>query len=376
MKLVLFALVPGLLALGVLSLEVQAQDKIFKKDGTTLPREGGREITVTKETYTTVEYKLRGLGSSLGIPAKDVARIEYDRMPESYSTGLLSFRDQVYDQAIEDFKDAVKRGKGYHWVEQNALFNIATCYVKRGMYKEATSTFRTLLSNVPTTRFLPDAWLGIIKSTFHSQGTAGEKQILKAIQDFERVIKKNRLPGAFRHEVAYWKLRLQDAKREDISAEAEKLSRDAAEENPGVANKAKILIGLNLLGKDPNKARKFFEGVRRSAGDDQAGVKAAAYMGLGICIYRTSTEDKKDSYHIARDYLLRAITLGDKYPDKVEREIMVRALFFAGRCFYLLRKEKTESHNARYARDLYKEIRQNFRGTEWEKKAIDELKKM
>ncbi len=376
MKRVLFALVTGLLALGVLSQVVQAQDKIFKKDGTTLPRPGGREVTVIKETFTTVEYKLRGLGSSLGIPAKDVARIEYDRKPDAYSAGLQSFQDQIYDQAIEDFMEAIKRGRGYHWVEQNALYNIATCYVKRGMYNEATSTFRKLLSTVPTTRFLPDAWLGIVKSTFHSLGAAGEKQILKAIQDFERAIKKNRLPRAYRHEVAYWKLRLRDAKREDISTEADKLSRDAAEENPGVANKAKILIGLNLLGKDPNEARKFFEGVRRSAGDDQYGIKAAAYMGLGICIYRTSTEDKKGSYFKARDHLLRAITLGDKYPDRVEREIMVRALFYAGKCFYILRKDKSESHNARYARDLYREIKRDYKGTEWEKKANDELKKM
>ena len=161
MKRVLFALVTGLLALGVLSQVVQAQDKIFKKDGTTLPRPGGREVTVIKETFTTVEYKLRGLGSSLGIPAKDVARIEYDRKPDAYSAGLQSFQDQIYDQAIEDFMEAIKRGRGYHWVEQNALYNIATCYVKRGMYNEATSTFRKLLSTVPTTRFLPDAWLGM-----------------------------------------------------------------------------------------------------------------------------------------------------------------------------------------------------------------------
>jgi len=374
MKRALYASTIALLFLGILSCAGAAQDKIFKKDGSVLPKEGGRPVTVTKETFSEVEYKLRGLNNPLKIHAKDVDRIEYSRMPDAYRAGLQSLEDQDYEQAVVDMEEAIRRGKGFHWVEQNAFYRIALCYEKMGDYGKAISAYRTLLTNVPDTRFFGNAWVGVIQCTFHGQGKTGEKQILKAIQDFERSIKRNRLGKSWQYEADYWKLRFRDEKGEDISAEAEKLSQKAKDDNPGVASKAKILIGHNLLSKDPVEAKKYFVGVLKSASNAQFGVKAAAYTGLGLSIFKTSSEDNVRTFLKARDYFLRAITLGDKYPDLVEREVMVRALFYAARCFHILKREGG-SHSIRYARDLFKEIIQKYPGTMWAKKAGDELKK-
>ena len=42
------------------------------------------------------------------------------------------------------------------------------------------------------------------------------------------------------------------------------------------------------------------------------------------------------------------------------REVAVKAMFYAGRCFVLLRKEKDGAHNICYARDLFREIQRDY----------------
>jgi len=140
-----------------------------------------------------------------------------------------------------------------------------------------------------------------------------------------------------------------------------------------LVDKAKILIGLNLL-RNPTEAQTFFRNVLRDAGEDQPGVKAAGYCGLGICIYKLAPEKDLTAFEKAKELFLRSIVLSDKYPQEVERDISVRSLFYAGRCFVILRKKN--KHNTRHAKDLFREVKRDFPGTEWAKKADAEVKKL
>jgi len=373
MKRARFVLAVAVLAVAALTLIAPAQDRIIKKDGSVLPKAGGREIKVVKETFSDVEYQMQGL-PPLKLPASDVERIIYHRMPEDYRQGVQSMEEGYYDDAIRDLRNAIEKGSGYPWIEQNALYRIALCHLMHGQNADAVKTFRELLTQVPTTRFLPQAYNGIIQGTFQDKGKEAEAQIMKTIGSFEASIKKHRLDKSWAYVPRYWMLRLKDAKGEDISAQAEKLSQDAATENPAIANKAKILIGFNLLQTDPVKAKRFFETVRSKAGEKDFGIRAGAYAGLGLCIYKSGSEDDPSTFKKAREYLLRAVVLADKYPDQVEREVAVQALFHAGRCFFILRK--SGPLNSRYARDIYREIIDNYPGSEWARKADEEIKKL
>jgi hypothetical protein len=259
-------------------------------------------------------------------------------------------------------------------VEQNALFRIAQCHMMLGDNAQAVKVFRELLVQVPDTRFLPQAYEGIIQGTFIEKGAAGEAQIMRTIKSFEKSISKHRLEKSWTYVPKYWALRLKDAKGQDISADAEALSREAASENPAIANKAKILIGFNLLQTDPVKAKEFFETVRRKAGEKDYGIRAGAYAGLGLCIYKSGSEDDPSTFKKAREYLLRSVVLSDKYPEQVEREVAVQAIFHAARCFFILKK--ASPFNKRYAKDLYREIIERYPGSPWAEKAKEELKKM
>jgi tetratricopeptide (TPR) repeat protein len=373
-----FLLVTSLLLVGTLALAVPAQDDgdvIYKTDGTTLPRPGGKPIKIIKESFSEVEYKMEGLNNVLRLPSRDVADIKYYRMPEEYKAGLMSIREGLYDQAIGDFNAALDRGRGYHWLVPNALYRIAICHMNMGRYGEANKAFRRLLIDAPETRFFSEAWLGIIKCTFLASGARGEKSILSAINEFEHAIKKRNLGNNYQHKIKYWKLRLLDARGKEISEDAKKLSIDAAQDDPATANRAKLLIGQNYLNQDNvAKAREFFQGVGQAASITEYDVKAGAYAGLGECLFKSGSEDDKKVFNKAREYFLRALVMSDSHPDKVEREIAVRSLYFAGRCFAILRGESP--HNGRYARDMFREILQNYAGTEWAEKANNELKKL
>ena len=365
----------ALLAVVVPSAPAQQTDKIVKKDGTVLPREGGRPIEVVKEGLTSVEYKMTGLTNTLKIPSKDVAEVKYGRMPDAYRNGLQSMKEDFLEQAVDDFGVAIEKGAGFHWLMQNALYRIAVCYVNIGNYPKAADTYRELLREVPDTRYFPEAWLGIIPCRFLSGGAKNEKAITKAIKDFQKAIQKNRLGNRWDLDIEYWELRLRDAKGEDISTAARELAEKATGENPTIANKARILIGDNLLGKNPQQAREFFDRVRRSAGARDYGVKAGAYRGLGMCMFKTGSEKDRKTFETAREFFLRSIVLADQHPDLVEREDLVRSLYYAGRCFVILRRGG-DKFNSRFARDLFREVKEKFAGTEYARHAEDEIKKL
>ncbi|MBN2491848.1 MAG: tetratricopeptide repeat protein [Planctomycetes bacterium] len=351
------------------------QDIIVKTDGTTLPRAGGREIQVVKETYSEIEYRMEGIANVLKIPAGEVEEIKYKRMPEAYESALLTYDEQEWGRALSEFEAAVERGKGYHWVEANARYRIALCHMRMGQYDEAVEAYRALLKAVPTTRFVPDAYLGIIRCTFSGQGAAGEETIVSTAGEFERLIKKNRLDEALEYDLRYELLRLRDLKGESIDADAERLAREAGGTNRAVANKARILIGINLLKRDPAKALEYFESVRKSAGERDYGIKAAAYCGIGESLFKGIREADPKVFTKARDYFLRAVVLADKYADRVEREVAVRAMYYAAKCFVLLQQKEGGTYNRVYARDLYREIVRAHPGSSWAKLAQEELNK-
>lgn len=348
-----------LLILGQLGL-VPAQDRIIKKDGSTLPELGERPLEVTKETFSNVEYRVKGQTQPVKLPARDVKVIIYERMPDDYRLGLLNMEEGYHGDAVRDFRNAIEKGTGYHWIEQNALFRIAQCHLVLGRNAEAVKTFRELLVQVPDTRYLPMAYCGIVQGIFLDKGAVAEAEIVKSITSFEASIRKNRLDRSWVHELQYWMLRLQDAKGEDISAQAEQLRQVAANENPALAVRAKTLIGFNLLHRDTGQAEAFFRSMLESAGEDPPGAKAAACTGLGLCILRRRAVGDIDSLKESRDCFLRAVVSSDRYPHQVESDVAARALYGAGRCFAILGHESRSDEARVFARRLLRELLRRY----------------
>ncbi len=337
-----------------LCIPAAAQDTILRKVGSVLPGPGDPPIQVVREACTGIEYRIEGREALLTIPVEAVADIQYDRVPDAYRAGLQSLREKQFDQAIDDFREAIKRGKGYHWVEQNALFRIGRCHAFMGMHQWSVRVYRTLLRRVPRTRFFFDAWLGIIQGSYHDRNSGDENMVLAAIEGFELALKKNQLEGTWSLHAAYWRLRLRGDRGEDITREAGDLLARTKGTCPRLADRIRLLVGNTLFNKDPDRAETNFRAVLRSAGKNSHGAKAGACVGLGLCLLRSTGKDDATSVRKALLFFLRAVILGDRYPHRVEIDVKKRALFQAGRCFVRLLQENRKYRQ--FARDLIREF--------------------
>lgn len=365
-------LVAALLALLAAGLAA-AQDRIEKVDGSVLPPPGGRPIEVIQETIREVRYRLQGLSTPLRIPAGEVKAVRYGRAPQAYREAEEAFKDQAYLDAVASYQAALKHTGAYRWLRQHALYRIGLAYAAAGEHDRAVAAFRELLKKIPETRFLPQAHLGIVRSLFISRGAAAAGDIRAELDRLQAALRKYRLPKRWQYEIRYWQLRVAAAQGKDVAADAEALAREAESEHPAVANRARILVGRSLLGKDLKRAREYFLSVLRRAPKDAHGVKAAALYGLGLCIFRSSTEKDTKSYQQAREFFLRAVVLGTQHPERVDGEVLADSLIHAAKCFKILRKE--DKLNLLHADRLLRAVEQRFPGTVYAKRAAAERRR-
>lgn len=373
-----FALVPALVV-GALSLTTPAQDVIVKRDGSQLPPDGGRPLEVKSETVKDVTYQLQGIPAPLRIPSSQIRTVRYAKQPPEFRDAENAFAQGDYETAIPLYEGSLTRKARYKWLEQYARFRIGQSLANVGDNPGAAKAFRELLDAVPNTRFLAPAWLGILRAEA-AGGKKNDAAFKKAAKSFESAIQKHDLGKSWAFEIDYLELLMMQARGESgVTDAARTLTNRAKDDNPSVAKRAQILVGLSLLDSgDLKEAKAFFSDVLKDATQEQYGVRASAYAGLGECIFKGGSDKQTSHLPKARDLFLRSIVIADKHPEEVDRAVVGRSLFYAGRCFALLKRDENEKANnpTRHARRLFQEVEKRFPGTELAKRALEERRKL
>lgn len=91
-------------------------------------------ISMSQENFTQLQYKLKST-----IENKTATRKEF------YGMGIIESYNEAYDKAIECFKKAVELDPLF----LDALYNLATTYVKKSMRKEAAQCFAEYIKKSP-----------------------------------------------------------------------------------------------------------------------------------------------------------------------------------------------------------------------------------
>ncbi len=377
----IFAFVPTVLV-GAFALTAAAQtDVIVKRDGSTLPPDPsrGRPVEVKRETVKEVTYQLEGIPAPLRLSSAQIRTIRYAKQPQAYRDAEAAFAQGDFETAIPAYQAALDKASRYKWVDQYARYRLGQSLANLGDNAGAAKWYRELLDKVPNTRFLAPAWLGILRAEA-AGGKKNDAAFKKSAKAFTAAIEEHGLGKSWGYEIDYLELLMMQARGDSgVTEAARTLTNRAKDDNPSVAKRAQILVGLSLLDAgNLTEARKFFEAVLETATQEQYGVRASAYAGLGECIFKGG-EDKQTS-HLpeARDLFLRSIVIADRHPEEVDRAVVGRALFHAGRCFALLKRdEKEKANNAtRHARRLFQEVERRFPGTKLAQQALEERRKL
>jgi tetratricopeptide (TPR) repeat protein len=121
----------------------------------------GRRITgveISAETYAKVTYQIAGAPQEER--ASNVLEIVHESKPLPYRQGEEAMQGGRFAEAAERFTVAASSARDA-WVKQYGLFFAGEAYRQANRFPAAAQAYNQLLSDVPDTRFLPQARLGL-----------------------------------------------------------------------------------------------------------------------------------------------------------------------------------------------------------------------
>ena len=282
-----------------------------------------------------------------------VVKIAYGDAPRGFRDGL-SYREQGrYDEAVRALQSALRGKLGREWwVKPDSRYYIALCYLEEGAdLAKAEKAFEELVEKHPTTRFLPDAILGLGRVKF-TQGKYKD-----AIVQFDKLISlaARKAWESWQYQGYLWKARAlrQDTRYKEALALIKKIvdnARDAKFEDvytEALTEQAILLMdqgtydaAIDLLGK---LVKRIAPAVAKEIGDGSETrmqrTEARCFNTLGACYLKMgnkATGAKKEGYH--RDALLAflwTVVLYQRLPAE-----HAEALFNAAECFNKLKQQK------------------------------------
>ncbi|GIW72894.1 MAG: hypothetical protein KatS3mg102_2436 [Planctomycetota bacterium] len=128
-------------------------DQIVLRDGRTL-----NNVEVVRETIEAVTYRISGVEQTE--PAANIREVVHSDEPLGYREAMRHLEAGRFVEAATAFERAAGGGGG-GWVKQYALFHAAEAWRQAGRNQEAAERYQQLLREVPDTRFLPAARLGL-----------------------------------------------------------------------------------------------------------------------------------------------------------------------------------------------------------------------
>lgn len=154
-------------------------DEVVFADGT---RQTG--CVVTEETHAVVAYTIPLAGQSSGVrqqrKASEVREVIYEEPPAALRRGLALLEYGEQERALEAFQEAQAAGPAR--LRQHAFAHAARCQLALGDGAGARATLEALLKAVPSTRFLAEARLGLVRAHVLAGDLTGARAALTAAE--------------------------------------------------------------------------------------------------------------------------------------------------------------------------------------------------
>lgn len=307
------------------------------------------DCTVTEETHQLVAYTIPIPGRTSGVrqvrKAAEVREVIYDDVPSALARGLALLEWGEQELALEAFQDA--QGAGPARIRQHAFAHAARCQLALGDGPGARATLEALLAAVPTTRFLVEARLGLVRAHVLADDLAGARAALAAA---EQELRAKQLGPAAQPGLELERARLSSAAKEWGKA-AEGYRRVVADRSTRAELRLRARVGLAeaLAGSgDLKAAGDELAPAIRSADDLPDAVAARAFAVLGD-VRRAEGQTRQ-----AALAYLRAFVFG-------RTEVAARAGHEAAR----LLEADPELGGKRRADEVRQELRARWPSSEW-----------
>jgi len=349
------------LALGLLGGPLSA-DTIYLLDGKSL-----EDVSVGEETLKEVEYKEGSKRST--VKTDDVLRIEYsaksslvDRADTAAAEGQLL--DAIADlQTYVDGMIESGRTPRYKWEPAYAMKRLLDLHLQVGDAPGLIAAADKLIENAPESRHLPAAYLAKAEAQYYS-GQA--KAAVKTLADFGAVVQSKNLSQRWDLEQELATLVYDETvKGKKLRDRLDEISTKAGSQFPRVKNRAEVAIAESFVAaKSFGEAEPIFRDVVDNQQAD-ATTLAAAYTGLGDCLFKRAVEEKdaKKQDALMTEAAMAYMRVVVVYKD--QNRYVPKALFWAGRVF----DESSDPEDKDRAQKLYLRVMRDFQGSEWASEA-------
>jgi len=300
-----------------------AAQKARDKDTVTLKDGKSEAGEIKSEDFSGVV-----VGSGKPIPWDTVQTIEYAGEPE-FAEAEKAFAKSKHEDALAEFQTVLAKPKLRPVIKQQALYHVALLRQNLGQTDEAIASWRELLQEFPTGRFLRAAGENLLTAYLSKKDFAGAEAALQELS-------KNTVGvQAFQSEVTLLEGRLAETQDNFVKARLLYEQAEKSGARPAVAQESRLGKARCLAReKKQADAKAVFQQL---AGEDAPNhVLAGAWNGLGDL----ATEEGKSQRSIERLIVavygyLRGVVQYAPLPGESTLEYE-RALAGAARCFKLM----------------------------------------
>ncbi len=332
--------------------------KITLTDGSVL-----KDVEVVSEGLQDVEYKAGGRKAT--VASERVLRVEFGRKPKDVDQGDAAAKDEDYFDAIAQLQNYAqtadgKPDKAYPWAAAYARYRVVELYAILGEVGELAKAADQVVAKHPDSRYAPLAFVSKAQAQLDGGDAAGAKATAEAFGQF---VEAKGLAGRWPLEQRLWAALTSGDTGKKLQDSLDGVVRSSSE-YPTVKSRAEVGLGEALFSaKKFDEAESVFRAVT-TAGRADARTLAAAWTGLGDCIYgRASSAAAEAKPALLREALKAYMRPVVVYPD--ESLFVSKAAFYAGRCF----QELGDSESIDRAKRLYVFVITNFSGSKWEREA-------
>jgi len=340
----------------VLAAGAAAADTIYLLDG-----KSHEDVTVRSETFKEISFKVGSKKDT--IKTDDVLRIDYSSKSQLVDRADVAAAEGQILDAISDLETFVDghlasgRKPRYGWEPAYAMFRLVELYGAMGDVESMIAAVDRLVEKEPESRFVPFAFLAKAEAQFFSGSAANAQKTLKKFLD---LIQGKSLSQRWQIEqklaVILYDTKL---KGKSLRTKLEAISTSAGSQYPRVKNAAQVAIAeSHLADKDFGKAEPIFRSITDNP-KAAARTLAAAYTGLGDCLFKRAVSGSGDKAELIKSAKLAYMRVVVVYKDQVR--YAPKAMFWAGRAF----DESGEELDKESAQKLYQRVSREYRGTKW-----------
>lgn len=343
---------------------VATPDRIYQSNGSIL-----EDVTVVEEGLSSVTYKPAGSKSTETVDSELVLDIEFSNKPEEVAVADVDASNEAFGSALAGMQNYLenlgsKKDKKFPWAADYARYRIVELNAIMNDVPAMSAAVDSLLADAPESRYVPLAMIDKIDTLLLNGNMAEGKAASTAFKD---LISSKGLSQRWKHEQELLALRSDSTKKgEALEKELQALSRAAAV-FPTVTNAADVATAESMLQRSEfDKAEELFRGVTEASNADD-GTMAAAFTGLGDCLYRRAEakagSDEEGAAELFKEAQLAFMRTVVNY--RFQYAHVAKAAFYAGRCFQHIGGEGSKEKSSK----LLISVIVNFKGSKWAESA-------